>query len=185
MNLFFPTPRTIKPKTRAQSNPEQCKISYKIPILHRNLQDMKNSSNPNQHEKTNLEKSLNLQPRTLSNNTPPINNTKSTINNTKSAVNKPKSTRSTQSKPSSSHSQLNNTKMMSRSVEMEIITFHRRVRRSRWSSDFNLVEVQPTLTTYLHPNHQSPPPIQTTPRKTRKTQRLESQVQRERKGLKA
>ena len=32
--MFFLYPRTIKSKTRAQSNPEQCKISYKIPILH-------------------------------------------------------------------------------------------------------------------------------------------------------
>ena len=67
--MFFSNPRTIKPRARAQSNLEQCKISYKIPILHRNLQNMKNSSNPNQHEKTNPEKSSNLQPRTSSNNT--------------------------------------------------------------------------------------------------------------------
>ena len=67
MNLFFSNPRTIKPKTRVQSNPEQCKISYKISILHRNLQNMKKSSNPNPHEKTNPEKSSNLQPRKLSN----------------------------------------------------------------------------------------------------------------------
>ena len=57
MNLFFPNPRTIKPKTRVQSNPEQCKILYKILILHRNLQNMKKSSNPNSHEKTNPKKS--------------------------------------------------------------------------------------------------------------------------------
>ena len=35
--MFFPTLRTIKPRVRAQSNPEKCKISYKIPILHRKL----------------------------------------------------------------------------------------------------------------------------------------------------
>ena len=70
MNLFFmlfPNPRTIKPRTRAQLNPEQCKISYKIPILHRNLQNMKKSSNPKPHEKTNPEKSSNFQPRRMSN----------------------------------------------------------------------------------------------------------------------
>ena len=70
MNLFFmlfPNPRIIKPRTRAQSNPEHCKISYKIPILHRNLQNMKKSSNPKPHEKTNPEKSSNFQPRRMSN----------------------------------------------------------------------------------------------------------------------
>ena len=65
--MFFPNPRTIKHRTRAQSNPEQCQISYKISILHRNLQNMKKSSNQNPHEKTNPEKSSNRQPRKMSN----------------------------------------------------------------------------------------------------------------------
>ena len=65
--MFFPNPRAIKPRTRAQSNPEQCTISYKIPIHHRNLQNIKKSSNPNPHEKTNPEKSSNLQTRKMSN----------------------------------------------------------------------------------------------------------------------
>ena len=98
--MFFRNPRTIKPRARAQSNPEQCKISYKIPILHQNLQNMKNSSNSNQHEKTNPEKSSNLQPRNLqprtsSNNTPiqkTTNNPPSTTPNPPPSTPNPSST---------------------------------------------------------------------------------------------
>ena len=72
--MFFPNPRTIKPRIRAQSNPGQCKISYKIPILHRNLQNIKKSSNPNPHEKTNPEKSSKFQPRRCQTQKPPTQN---------------------------------------------------------------------------------------------------------------
>ena len=99
MNLFFMfflNPRTIKPKIRAQSNPVQCKISYKIHILHRNLQNMKKSSNPNPHEKTNLEKSSNFQPRIMSN--PKTSNPEHELHSSRFSPNQDKSNWLTHSK---------------------------------------------------------------------------------------
>ena len=145
---------------------------------------MKNSSNPNQHEKTNPKKSSNLQlknlqPRTSSNNTPPINNTKSAVNKPKSTIN---STESTQLKPSPSHGQLNSTKMtidLHPDQTQKNPAFSNQTQPSPSPSPTKPIIQDPWITN-LHLDHRSPPPLPTTPRKTRKTQRLESQVQRER-----